>query len=94
MADMINHPAHYNHSEIEPIKAIEAWNLGFHLGNVIKYIARAGHKDPSKEIEDLKKARFYLDRKIKNLEKVQAKQAKSELVEIGITLTPKKKEDV
>ena len=71
MADMINHPAHYNHSKVEPIKAIEAWGLGFHLGNVVKYIARAGHKDPSKKIEDLKKARFYLDREIQNLEKAE-----------------------
>lgn len=52
---------------IEVIDAIEAWELGFHLGNSVKYIARAGKKDPSKEVEDLKKARFYLDRRIANL---------------------------
>lgn len=68
MPDNINKPEHYNFSTIEPIKAIEAWGLGFHLGNVIKYVARAGHKDPSKYLEDLKKARYYLDRYIKNEE--------------------------
>lgn len=60
-------PKHYNRLDPEPIEVIEAWNLGFHLSNVIKYIARAGEKDPSKEIEDLKKAAWYLDRRIKNL---------------------------
>lgn len=69
MPDNINRPAHYVRSNIEPIKVTEAWHLGFHLGNVIKYIERAGHKNSSKEIEDLKKARWYLDRYIKNKEK-------------------------
>ena len=41
---------------------IEAWGLGFHTGNAVKYIARAGKKDPSTEIEDLKKAYWYLSR--------------------------------
>lgn len=68
MPDNINKPEHYNFSAVEPIKAIEAWDLGFHLGNVIKYVARAGHKDPSNRLEDLKKARYYLDRYIKNEE--------------------------
>ena len=67
--DVINHPKHYNSGNIEPIKVIEDWNLGFHLGNVIKYIARAGKKDPTKEIEDLEKARFYLNRHINTLKK-------------------------
>lgn len=44
---------------------IEAWDLGFHLGNVVKYLARAGKKGPY--LEDLRKARFYLDRKIELL---------------------------
>ena len=66
--DIIKYPAHYNATSIQPIDAIEAWSLGFHLGNVVKYIARAGKKDPNKELEDLKKARWYLDRKIEKLE--------------------------
>lgn len=71
MADIINHPAHYNRSSIEPINVIENWDLNFNLGNVIKYVERAGYKDPSKTIEDLKKARWYLDREIKRLSKFQ-----------------------
>lgn len=58
----VEHPSHYTQSDIEPIDAIEAWNLPFHLGNVIKYIARHEHKGNS--IKDLKKARWYLDRYI------------------------------
>ena len=68
MADNINHPQYYNVGKVEAIDVIEDWNLGFCLGNTVKYIARAGHKDPSTTIEDLKKARWYLDRHIQNLE--------------------------
>lgn len=60
--DKINHPPHYTASGIEPIDVIESWNLGFCLGNTVKYIARAKHK--GSELEDLKKARWYLDREI------------------------------
>lgn len=65
----INHPAHYGGSDniYEAIKVIEAWELGFCLGNTIKYISRAGKKDSDKEIEDLEKARWYLDRYINKL---------------------------
>lgn len=68
MADNINHPSHYNVGKIEAIDVIDDWDLGFCLGNTIKYISRAGHKDPAKEIEDLKKAEWYLHRYIQNLE--------------------------
>ena len=64
MNDMINHPSHYTDGSIEVIEFIEDKKLGYHLGNVIKYICRAGKKDPSKEVEDLKKAAWYLDRYI------------------------------
>lgn len=64
----IEHPNYYQ-SKIEVIDFIEAWDLNFHLGNVIKYICRAGIKDPCTEVEDLKKAQFYLNRYISNLEK-------------------------
>lgn len=58
--DPVNHPAHYGGDlPHEPIKCISAWGLNFALGNVVKYIARAGKK--GEPIEDLKKARFYLD---------------------------------
>lgn len=67
--ESINHPDHYGgDNTYEAIKVIEAWDLDFSLGNTIKYISRAGKKDKAKEIEDLKKALWYLDRKIKTLE--------------------------
>ena len=66
--EMINHPSHYNQGKYEAIDVIEDWNLGFNLGNTVKYIARAGHKDKSKTIEDLKKSLWYLQREINRLE--------------------------
>ncbi len=62
--DIINNPAHYVTGGIETIDFIEAKVLGFNLGNVVKYISRADHK--GKRIEDLEKARFYLDREIQS----------------------------
>lgn len=64
--DNVNHPSHYGGEDnpYEVIKVIEAWGLDFHLGTVIKYIPRAGKKDPKKELEDLEKALWYLQRKI------------------------------
>ena len=53
--DTVNHPAHYTDGKIEVIEFIEDKKLGFCLGNAVKYIARAGKKDPTKEIEDLQK---------------------------------------
>jgi len=61
--DQVNHPAHYTQGKIEVIEAIDDWNLGFYEGQVIKYVARAKHK--SNELEDLKKAQWYLNRLIK-----------------------------
>ena len=58
----VNHPNHYNIGKIEVIDAIEAWELNFSLGNAVKYIARADHK--GEPIEDLQKARWYIDREI------------------------------
>ena len=65
--EMVDHPKHYNMGKYEAIDVIEDWNLGFNLGNTIKYISRAGHKDNI--LQDLKKALWYLDREIKKLEK-------------------------
>ena len=69
--EAVSHPVHYNIGNIEVIDAIEDWGFGegFNRGNTIKYIARAGLKDPSKEIEDLKKAEWYLARELARLEK-------------------------
>lgn len=68
--ERVNHPAHYGgeHNPYEAIKVIEAWDMNFNLGNTLKYISRAGKKGSA--IEDLKKAAFYLNREIQNLEKL------------------------
>ena len=60
--DDINHPSHYTQGNIEVIDYIEDKKLGYRLGNVVKYVSRAGHKDDA--IKDLKKARWYLNREI------------------------------
>lgn len=65
--DVVNHPSHYTDGKIEVLDFIEDKKLGFHLGNVVKYVSRAGKKDPAKTIEDLEKAEFYLKRKIEKL---------------------------
>lgn len=64
--DNVNHPPHYTFGSIEPIDVIEDWNLGFHLGAVVKYIARCEHK--GRPLEDLRKARWFLDREIQRRE--------------------------
>jgi hypothetical protein len=60
--DVINKPKHYNFATIEPIDVIEDWKLDFRLANALKYISRAGRKDPSKIKEDLEKAVWYIER--------------------------------
>lgn len=73
MKEMVNNPAHYGgkNNQYEAIKVIDAWDLGFSLGNTIKYISRAGKKNPAAELEDLKKAKWYLEHHIQNLEKIK-----------------------
>ena len=67
--EQVNHPQHYGGQDnpYEAIKVIDAWDLGFSLGNTVKYISRAGKKD--KELQDLKKALWYLQHHIETLEK-------------------------
>lgn len=66
--DNVNHPKHYTEGrKYEPIEVIEDWKLDFCLGNAVKYISRAGRKDETKTIEDLEKAKWYIDREIRNL---------------------------
>ena len=71
--DPVTHPSHYTSGKIEVIDFITDQNLDFCLGNVVKYVSRAGKKEEEgktiieKQVEDLKKARFYLDFKIKQL---------------------------
>lgn len=73
MSNQVDHPQHYGGKDnpYEAIKVIKAWDLGFCLGNVVKYVSRAGKKDKAKEIEDLEKARWYLDERIQHLKEQQ-----------------------
>ena len=90
MSDSVNHPAHYTDGKIEVIDFIEDKKLGFHLGNTVKYICRAGKKDPEKTIEDLQKAEWYLHREIQRLE-AQKEIRKTEIkaADNGITFRDK-----
>jgi hypothetical protein len=70
--EMVNHPEHYSFGDeniYEVIKVIDAWQLNFCLGNAVKYISRAGKKSKEKELEDLKKAIWYIQHEIEKLEK-------------------------
>jgi hypothetical protein len=64
--DPVNHPSHYTFGQIEVIEVIEDWNLDYHRGNAVKYIARAPHK--GNELEDLQKAQWYLNRAIERVQ--------------------------
>ena len=73
----VSHPSHYNQG-IEPIDIIESWDLNFSLGNAIKYILRSPYK--GKQIEDLEKARWYIDREINRLKDERARKNIEECV--------------
>ena len=66
--EMVEHPDHYNKGDIEVIDFIEAWALNFSRGSAIKYICRGGIKDPETEVEDLKKAVWYIQTEIRRIE--------------------------
>lgn len=66
--EKVNHPSHYNQG-IEAIDIIESWGLNFSLGNAIKYILRAPHKDS--QIEDLQKAKWYVERELERIQKLR-----------------------
>ena len=70
--EQVNHPSYYNQG-IEPIEVIESWDLNFNLGNVIKYTLRAPYKENM--IQDLEKAKWYLEREIIRLKKEETKAA-------------------
>ena len=69
--DKVNHPAYYGgkNNPYEAIKVIDAWHLDFCLGNAVKYISRAGKKDPQTEIQDLEKAMWYIQHRIDQLKR-------------------------
>lgn len=66
--NQISHPAHYCFGKYEPVKVIQDWKLSFCCGNVIKYLARAGRKDGNSKLQDLLKAKQYLEFEIEELE--------------------------
>ena len=66
--DPVNHPSHYTDGKVEVIEYIEDKNFGYHLGNAVKYISRAGKKDPSKTKQDLAKAIWYINRYMNSLD--------------------------
>ena len=69
IAERVDHPSHYHaESGLEVIDIIEAWQLNFNRGNALKYIARAGHKDPAREAEDLRKALWYIRRELQRIQ--------------------------
>lgn len=74
--EMVNNPSHYGGKDnpYEAIKVIEAWKLGFNLGNTVKYISRAGKKDAL--VQELEKARWYLDREIANIKASNSEHTK------------------
>jgi len=74
--EQVNHPAHYGGKDdpFEAIKVIEAWELGFHLGNTVKYISRCGKKGA--KLTDLEKALWYLERKVKRMQAAKAAEEK------------------
>ena len=72
--DPVNHPSHYTDGKIEVIDFICDKRLNFCRGNAVKYIARAGKKDPNKEIEDLEKAAWYLQHEITRLKSEHKKE--------------------
>ena len=69
--DPVNHPSHYCDGGIETLDFILAKKLDFLLGQVVKYVSRAGKKDPTKELQDLEKAQFYLNRKIELMKEAE-----------------------
>lgn len=71
MNDPVNHPSHYTYGKIECIDFITDKDLNFCRGNAVKYIVRAGHKDPNKEVEDLEKAIFYINKEIECIKEAQ-----------------------
>lgn len=87
MPENINHPQHYGgDTTYEAIKVIEAWNLGFCLGNAIKYICRAGKKRSA--TDDLRKAIWYLNRELEKLQKFDLSKVVDKQIRLKILPPP------
>lgn len=93
MSDNVKNPSHYNRGKIEVWEFIEDQGLDYHTGNAVKYITRAGYKDPSKEVEDLQKAIAFLERKIKVLNgRTDVNTEITNFLDFTETLTSKQRE--
>lgn len=73
----IKKPKYYTRGKIEVWDFIIDQGLGFVLGNAVKYICRAGFKDPAAHIQDLEKAKVYIDKEISELRKTQEKKGEA-----------------
>ena len=84
--ESVNHPKHYGgeKNDYEAIKVIDAWEVDFYLGNVLKYICRAGKKGG--QLEDLKKAKWYLDQKISKMEERKTTHGETHRITNGFDL--------
>ena len=78
--DAVNHPPHYTDGKIEVITYIDDKNFNYCRGNAIKYISRAGKKNPEKEIEDLEKAEWYIHHEIERLQKLKKQKIKDQKI--------------
>jgi hypothetical protein len=70
VVEEVNSPSHYTHGGIETIDYIEGKGLNYHLGNVVKYVSRCGHKSGTDPLKDLRKAMWYLQREIDRRESI------------------------
>lgn len=84
--DNVKNPSYYNRGKIEVWEFIEDQGLDYHTGNAVKYITRAGFKDPSKEVEDLQKAIAFLERKIKVLNDITGNTGTADTTDTNKTL--------
>lgn len=87
MSNKISAPEHYTFSKYEPKDVIYEWQLDFYLGNVVKYIARAGRKAGSTKIEDLQKARQYIDFELEKLQESAEQMPQSVTERRGVFIT-------
>ena len=81
---MVNHPTHYTRGDIEVWDFIRDQGLNYFRGNAIKYICRAGYKSPATEIEDIKKAIYYLENELQHAQQVDEPKRPSRPIPLGV----------
>ena len=83
ITDNVNHPNHYCEGrKYEPWDVIVDWQLDYLTGSAVKYLSRAGRKDPSKETEDLRKAVAYIEKRIEVLESIKSSDSYDSIYEL------------